>query len=38
MKDEYQAPALEELDSTLIVHGDEGDGSGIVEPEPTPGL
>ena len=39
-KDTYQAPALEELESSLeclIVHG-AGEGSGMGEPEPEPDL
>ena len=37
-KETYQAPALEELESSLeclIVHG-EGEGSGMGESEPDP--
>lgn len=39
-KEMYQAPALEELDSSLaclLVRGqDDSEGSGIGEPEPDP--
>ena len=40
-KETYQAPAMEELESSLeclILHGAEGVGSGMGEPEPEPDL
>lgn len=40
-KETYQAPALEELESSLeclIAQGAEGSGSGMGIPDPDPGL